>query len=90
MSPAAVVKPKHVILYDMTRQRSHLFFRYLSTHPDIESMWHPILGPFSYGPERLKVEALDITEDDVPPEGLTYQDTIDSIYKAKKLANSQV
>lgn len=90
MSPAAVAKPKHVILYDMTRQRSHLFFRYLSTHPDVEAMWHPILAPFSYGPERLQIETLDINEGDVPPEGSTYQDAIDSIYKVKEHANGQV
>lgn len=45
--------PKCVLLFDMTRNRSHLFFRFLSTHPEIQSCWHPFLTAFLFGPERI-------------------------------------
>ncbi|KAK4507725.1 hypothetical protein PRZ48_001460 [Zasmidium cellare] len=37
----------------MARHRSHLFFRYLSTHPDLEPVYHPFMDAFMFGPERI-------------------------------------
>lgn len=45
--------PKKVFIFDMTRHRSHLLFRYLSTHPDIQPLWHPFLPAFLFGPENI-------------------------------------
>ena len=45
--------PKHIFIFDMARTRSHLFFRFLSTHPDIENLWHPFLNCALLGPERI-------------------------------------
>lgn len=45
--------PKQVFLFDMTRHRSHLFFRYLSTHPDVQPLWHPFVSAFLFGPQNI-------------------------------------
>lgn len=45
--------PKQVFLFDMTRHRSHLLFRYLNTHPDVRPFWHPFLPAFLFGPQNI-------------------------------------
>lgn len=46
-------KVNNIVLFDMARTRSHLFYRYLNTHPDIEALWHPYTPAYLFGPERV-------------------------------------
>ncbi|KAF2159132.1 hypothetical protein M409DRAFT_30414 [Zasmidium cellare ATCC 36951] len=46
-------KKRTVFVFDMARHRSHLFFRYMSTHPDLEPVYHPYMDAFAFGPERI-------------------------------------
>lgn len=45
--------PLRVFIFDGTRLRSHLFFRYFSTHPDVSPIYHPFLTAAMFGPEQL-------------------------------------
>lgn len=45
--------PKCVALFDMGRHRSNLFFRFLCTHPQIQSCWHPFANAYLFGPQRI-------------------------------------
>lgn len=66
----AETKPKRVFLFDMTRQRSHLFFRFLSTHPEVQPLWHPYLGAHLLGPERFT--QFDFNGNKLPTDGLEW------------------
>lgn len=45
--------PLRIFVFDSTRLRSHLFFRYLSTHPDLAPVYHSFLMAGMFGPEHL-------------------------------------
>lgn len=42
-----------ILIFDSTRLRSHLFFRYVSTHPDLALIYHPYLMAAMFSPEYL-------------------------------------
>jgi len=42
-----------IFIFDSTRLRSHLFSRYMSTHPDLAPIYHPYLTAAMFGPEHL-------------------------------------
>nr|POF00399.1 hypothetical protein CFP56_75680 [Quercus suber] len=69
--------PQCIFLFDMARCRSHLFFRYLSTHPEVLPLWHPFLPAFLFGPERFTLRTKNSFEGEwIPPSegGSTYSD----------------
>ena len=90
--------PKCVFLFDMPRHRSHLFFRFLSTHPDIKSHWHPYLPAFLFGPERItsktKKADRDAQKADIEWDGAlsteTYADADEKFLLAYEQAQSEV
>lgn len=57
-------QPKLIVLFDMPRARSHLFFRFLGTHPDIKSVWHPFMPACIFGPERITLHTTEKTNVD--------------------------
>lgn len=87
---------KHIFVFDLSRNRSHLFFRYLGTHPDIQELWHPILPAFIFGPERLTQYTKNVTLDGqvtewAPALGTeTFADATRKIWAAVKEAEDQV
>lgn len=80
----------------MTRHRSHLFFRYLGTHPEVQDVWHPFLPAFLFGPERMTQHTKNVSLDGkqvewVPPSGTeTYADVTDKFLHAVKDAEDKV
>ncbi|KAF2486462.1 hypothetical protein BDY17DRAFT_79558 [Neohortaea acidophila] len=50
---AASTQP--IFVFDSTRLRSHLFFRYVSTHPALAPIYHPFLTSAMFGPERISL-----------------------------------
>jgi hypothetical protein len=44
--------PLRVFIFDSTRRRSHLFFRYLSTHNAFKPIYHPFICAAMFGPEN--------------------------------------
>lgn len=80
----------------MTRHRSHLFFRYVGTHPDVQELWHPYLEAAIFGPERVtqytKNVSLDGKETEwAPAAGTeTYADSTEKLLHAIKEADDQV
>ncbi|KXT16660.1 hypothetical protein AC579_8056 [Pseudocercospora musae] len=40
-------------IFDSTRLRSHLFFRWLSTHPNVYPIYHPYVMAAMFGPDGL-------------------------------------
>lgn len=95
-----MTKAEHIFIFDMARDRSHLFFRFLSTHPDIATLWHPYMGPAIFGPERItqhtKRDNQDKTDGEwVSPTGTeTYaearQKHIDAVKHAKAKVRSLI
>lgn len=55
---------KQVVVFDMPRTRSHLFSRYITTHPDLEHCAHPFVAAACFGPERLGLRMTFGAEDD--------------------------
>lgn len=55
---------KQVVVFDMPRTRSHLFSRYITTHPDLEHYAHPFVAAACFGPERLGLHMTLGAEDD--------------------------
>lgn len=53
MTLSTTPKPRLIFIYDLPRTRSHLFFKYLGTHPDVQSKWHPYLPAHQFGPENI-------------------------------------
>lgn len=45
--------PLRIFIFDSTRLRSHLFFRFLSTHDALAPVYHPFLPGAMFGPERI-------------------------------------
>jgi hypothetical protein len=66
--------PKRLIfIFDSTRLRSHLFFRFVSTSPNVRPIYHPFLMAAMFGPERIEqnmrhseVRRKELEEDLVP------------------------
>lgn len=89
-------KNKQIFVFDMTRHRSHLFFRYLGTHPDVRALWHPFLSPFLFGPERMTLRTRNINLDGqqaewIPPTGNdTYENATNKFLHAVEEAKTQV
>lgn len=87
---------RQVFLFDMTRHRSHLFFRYLGTHPAIFSVWHPFLQAAIFGPERITQHTNNVDLDGnkiewTSPSGPeTYADATTKFLDAIKEAKDQV
>lgn len=44
---------KHIWVFDNPRARSHVFFRWLSTHPLLQACYHPFVLPAHFGPENF-------------------------------------
>lgn len=42
-----------IFIFDSTRLRSHLFFRYLSTSPQLTPILHPYVSAAMFGPEHI-------------------------------------
>lgn len=80
----------------MTRHRSHLFFRYIGTHPDIHPIWHPYLQAAVFGPERLtqRTNNVDLDGNNIewtaPSGPETYADATSKFLDAVKAAHDQV
>lgn len=53
----------HIWCFDMTRHRSHLFNRYLCTHPTVQAYRHPFLQAALFGPERITQYTKNTTPD---------------------------
>lgn len=49
--------PRLIFIFDQLRSRSHLFHRFLSTHPALTPLWHPFLKAAYFGPERHSLRA---------------------------------
>jgi hypothetical protein len=45
--------PLRIFIFDSARLRSHLFFRFLSTHDAFAPIYHPFLSAAMFGPEEL-------------------------------------
>ncbi len=45
--------PDLVFVFDSTRLRSHLFFRWISTSPNVQPIYHPYLPAWMFGSEGL-------------------------------------
>jgi hypothetical protein len=45
--------PLRIFIFDSTRLRSHLFFRYLSTSSEVCPVYHPFLMAAMFGPDHL-------------------------------------
>jgi hypothetical protein len=43
-----------IFIFDSTRLRSHLFFRWVSTSPNVQPIYHPFLMAAMFGPERIE------------------------------------
>jgi hypothetical protein len=43
-----------IFIFDSTRLRSHLFFRFISTSPNVQPIYHPFLMAAMFGPERIE------------------------------------
>jgi len=52
--PSQPTSNPRIFIFDATRLRSHLFFRYISTHPALQPIYHPYLTAAMFGPEALK------------------------------------
>lgn len=63
MSPAAKSPVKQVLIFDNPRNRSHLFFRLLATHPEFKTHYHPYMNAASLGPERVLREKVLANEE---------------------------
>lgn len=50
---------KQIMVFDMMRLRSHLFFRFMCTNPTIEPVYHPWIMSNLFGPERITLHFLD-------------------------------
>ena len=63
-----------IFVFDSTRLRSHLFFRYLSTHPALEPIYHPFLSAAMFGPDQIAnyLEHSEIREEELA----TYRKTL--------------
>lgn len=44
---------KHVWVFDNPRARSHVFFRWVSTHPELSKCYHPYVLPAHFGPDNF-------------------------------------
>lgn len=89
-------KPNQVFLFDMTRARSHLFFRFLSTHPDVQSYWHPYLSAHIFGPDRITHYTKNASQDsdkvdwDADLTTETYAIATENLLKAAREAEENV
>jgi hypothetical protein len=80
MSSTGISGP--IFIFDSTRLRSHLFFRWVSTSPNVQPIYHPYLMAAMFGPQRLgkqmhhsEARRKELEEDLVPLYG---DDTYDS------------
>ncbi|KAI6784183.1 uncharacterized protein J7T54_004729 [Emericellopsis cladophorae] len=53
MTSNANTSPQRIFIFDNPRCRSHLFFRLLSTHPQLKTHYHPYVLPGCQGPEKI-------------------------------------
>lgn len=79
----------------MSRHRSHLVFRYIGTHPEIQDVWHPFLPATLLGPERLSLRSQNPGRGDkeewTPPSGdNTYAEGMVKYAQVVKDAEDQV
>ena len=67
-----------VFVFDSARLRSHVFFRYLSTHPDLAPISHPFLPAAEFGPQTLvrQLQHSEIRQREIEQESVT-NDTFD-------------
>lgn len=47
---------KRIFIFDNPRNRSHLFFRYLTTHPALKTHYHPYVTAGCLGPDKLNYD----------------------------------
>jgi len=48
-----LTRPKPIFVFDNPRTRSHLFWRWIGTHPDLRTEYHPYLLAAHLGPENF-------------------------------------
>lgn len=49
---------KRVFIFDSPRNRSHVFFRLISTHPEIQTHYHPYVNAGCLGPDEIHRQIL--------------------------------
>lgn len=71
--PDSNSSPSLISIFDSTRLRSHLFFRFISTSPDVEPIYPPFLMAAIFSPERIgqdmhhsKLRRKELEEDLLP------------------------
>lgn len=55
MTSTTTTRPKEIFIFDNARNRSHLFFRLLATHPQLETVHHPYVNVGCMGPGLEKI-----------------------------------
>ncbi|KAF4943749.1 hypothetical protein FSARC_14842 [Fusarium sarcochroum] len=45
--------PKRIFIFDNPRNRSHLFYRLLATHPQLKTHYHPYVNAGCFGPGKI-------------------------------------
>lgn len=53
MSTTNNVQRPHIFVFDYMRTRSHLFWRWMSTHPELHAIYHPYFDSGFFGADRV-------------------------------------